>query len=138
MDDAALINGGDSILTPGAGLLGEGFGRRPKRPREKHTLGRSMRVRLGDSSTPTQSTASLPFLRTPSTSVSMEVGTQVVKQEPNEDDLLARNERVLILLGHNNTEFTCSKVNIAKSPVLSAYLVERPGQQQPYASTPFL
>lgn len=137
MDDAALVNGGDSILTPGVGLLGEGLGRGPKRPREKHPLGRSMRAKLGDSSTPAKSTTSSPFLRIPSTSVSTEARTPVVKQEQNEDDLLARKERVLILLGRNNTEFTCSKINIAKSPVLSAYLVERPGQQ-PYIMNPAL
>lgn len=67
----------------------------------------------------------------------MEAGTPVVKQEPNEDDLLARKERVRILLGSNNTEFTCSKISIAKSPVLSSYLVERPGQQ-PYIMNPTL
>lgn len=143
MDDAARVNGGDSLLTPGV-LLGSTSSRRgPKRSFKKHPVGRNIRARTGDSSTWARSSASSPyastaFPQTPSTSVSMDVGRlPIVKKEPNEDDLLPRGERVQIFLGPNNTEFTCSKVNIAKSPVLWAYVVERAGQQS-YIMNPAL
>jgi hypothetical protein len=128
MDDAARISGGESLLTPGDnnnGTLSGSF----KRPSDETAPGRNLRARKSLMSTPTRPSCPSSygpscFAQTPSTTGR----APVVIKELNEDDLLPRKERVQILVGPVNTEFVCSKADIAKSPVLASYVVEHPGQ----------
>jgi hypothetical protein len=137
MDDAVRISGGDSLLIPGNNNNGTLLGSF-KRPFDERASGRNLRARTSLMSTPTKSSHSSSygtssFAQTPSTTGR----ATVVKMELNEDDLLSRKERVQILVRPINTEFVCSKANIAKSPVLASYVVEHAGQQ-PYIMNPAL
>lgn len=130
MADVEQINGDEPILPEGDG--GTEGSQGVKRRIDNPNTGRNLRAGSGMSSfqsrSITQNSTSSMRPDTLSTQATEE-DDPMIKQEPNEDDLLRFKEKVRALVGPRNTEFTCSKTNIAKSPVLSAYLIDRPSEQ---------
>ena len=131
MDDRTRIAGGRSILTPAPSSIGEPH-QAHKRQSADARFGRSVRTRPdfsaardSFSSAPTPGSMSRSSSRGPSYAGPSRAS--FVKQE-DDDDQLPRQERVQIMVGPINTEFTCSKANVLKSTVLQGYLVQRPGK----------